>query len=103
MILSQTVHEIYSSESVGFVIFARFWNFNNRQLEVVSDVISSTAYQDVGMDVCASFGDSGLKLSEASFSAFFSSVDNFRPEVGSDVISSVVVEPTGMKVHVKLG
>ena len=27
--------------------------------------------QEVGMDVCANFGDSGLKPSEASFSAIF--------------------------------
>ena len=56
------------------------------QPEVVSDVISSTAVQDVGMDVCANFGDSRLKPSEASFSA-----------VG------VVVDPTGVKVRLKFG
>ena len=67
MILAQTVYEIYNSESIGFCIVARFLNFDNRQLEVVSDVISGTADQDVGMDVCANFGDSGLKPSEASF------------------------------------
>ena len=55
------------------------------------------------MDVCANFGDSRLKPSEASFPALFSNVDNFRPEAYSDVISGVVVEPTGVKVAVKLG
>ena len=39
--------------------------------EVVSDVISGMVNQDVGMDVCANFGDSRLKPSEASFSAIF--------------------------------
>ena len=39
--------------------------------EVVSDVISGTVDQDVGMDVCANFGDSRLKRSEMSFSALF--------------------------------
>ena len=33
------------------------------QPEVVSGVISSIVDQDVGMDVCANFGDSSLKLS----------------------------------------
>ena len=69
MILTQTVHEIYNSESVGYGIFARFLNFNNPQPEVVSDVISCMADHDVGVDVCANFGDSGFKPSEASFSA----------------------------------
>ena len=32
-------------------------------------VISGTADQDVGIDVCANFGDSRLKLSEVSLSA----------------------------------
>ena len=36
--------------------------------EVVSDVISGMVDQDAGMDVCANFGDSRLKLSQASFS-----------------------------------
>ena len=46
--------------------------------EVVSDVISGTADQDVGMDVCANFRDSRLKPSEASFSA------SFRTSITSD-------------------
>ena len=45
--LTQMVHEIYSSKAVGFGIFAHFLNFDNCQLEVVSDVISGTADQDV--------------------------------------------------------
>ena len=36
--------------------------------EVVSDVISGSVAQDVGMDVCANFGNARLKLSEASLS-----------------------------------
>ena len=51
--------------------FRPFLNFNNSQPEVVSDVISSRIDQDLGMDVCANFGDSRLKPSEASFSAVF--------------------------------
>ena len=47
------------------------FNFNNCQPEVVSDVISGMADQDFGMDVRASFGDSRLKMSKASFSAHF--------------------------------
>ena len=62
---TQTVLEIYSSEAVECGIFVRFLNFENCQPEVVHDVISGMADQDVGMDVCANFGDSGLKPSEA--------------------------------------
>jgi len=57
--------------------------------EVGSDVISGTADQDVGMDVCANFGDSRLKPSEASFSA------PFRTSVTSDrkyMVTSFLVE-----------
>ena len=71
MILSQKVHEIYSNEAVVCSIFDRYLNFDNCQPEVVSDVISGTVDQDVGMDVCANFGDYRLKLSDASFSAVF--------------------------------
>ena len=59
------------SQAIRFGIFDRFLNFDNCQPEEVSDVISSMADQDVGMDVCANFGDSRLKPSEASFSALF--------------------------------
>ena len=69
MILVQTVYEISSYEAVGFGIFVRFLNFGKCQPDVVSDVISGMAGQDVGTDVCANFGDSTLKPSEASFSA----------------------------------
>ena len=71
MIQPQTVLEIYSSKAVGCGIFDRFLNFYNCQPEVVSDVISSVVDQDVGVDVCANFGDSRLKPSGASFSALF--------------------------------
>ena len=40
----------------------------------MSDVISGTVDRDVGVDICADFGDSRLKASEASeasFSALF--------------------------------
>ena len=45
-------------------------NFDDCQLEVVSDVISGMVDQDAGVDVCANFDDSKLKPSglEASFS-----------------------------------
>ena len=71
MVFAQTIHEICSSEAVGFGIFANFWNFDNYHPEVVSDVISGMADQDVGLDVCANFDDYSLKSSEASFSALF--------------------------------
>ena len=61
--------------------FRPFLNFDYCQPEVVSDVICGMADQDVSTDVCANFGDSRLKPSEASFSTLFSNVDNFRPEV----------------------
>ena len=69
MILAQTAHEIFSSEAVVCGIFDRFLNIDDWQPEVVSDVISIRVDQDVGMDICANFGDSRLKPSEASFSA----------------------------------
>ena len=78
MILAQTVLEIYSSEAVECGIFDRFLNFDNCQPEVVRDVISGMVDQDLGMDVCASFGGSRLKLSEASFSSVF------RTSISSD-------------------
>ena len=53
-------------------IFDRFFvNFDNCQLEVVSDVISVMVDQEVGMDVFVNFGDSMLKPSDASFWPFF--------------------------------
>ena len=58
VILAQTPHEIYSNEAGGFDIFDHFLTIANR-----SDVISGTVNQDIGMDVCASFGDSRLKPS----------------------------------------
>ena len=58
--------------------------------------------QDVGMDACANFGESRLKLSEASFWSF-SNVDDFRQEVNSDVISSEFVDTTCVKVRVVFG
>ena len=48
-----------------------FSHFDNCQPEEVSDVISGMVNQDIGMDVCANFGDSSLKPSKASFSALF--------------------------------
>ena len=71
MILTQTVHEIYSSEAVRCGIFDRILNFDNCQPKVASEVISGMVNQDVGMDVGANFGDFRLKSSEASFSALF--------------------------------
>ena len=71
MIIAQSVHERCHSEAVGCGIFDRFLNFGNCQPEVASDVISGMIKQDAGMDVCANFGDSRLKPSEASFSVLF--------------------------------
>ena len=51
--------------------FRPLFNYDYCQPEVVSDVISSVADQDVGIDVSANFGDSTLKPPEASFSALF--------------------------------
>ena len=68
VILAQTVREIQSSEAVGCGIFDRFLNLDNCQPETVTDAISGTVDQDVGMDVCANFGDSRLKPSDASLS-----------------------------------
>ena len=76
MILAQTVLKIYNSEAIGGSIFDRFLNVDNCQPEVVSDVISGMAVQDVVVveDVFANFGDSSLKPSEASFFGRFSNV-----------------------------
>ena len=69
MFLAQTTHKIYNNEAVGCGIFDRFLKFDNCQPEVVSDVTSDMADQDVGADVFTKFGDSRLKSSEGSFSA----------------------------------
>ena len=68
MVLTLPVLEIYIGETVVCCIFDRYLNFDSCQPEVVTDVISGMVDQDV---VCANFGDSKLKLSEASFSAVF--------------------------------
>ena len=57
-----------------------FLSFDNCRPEVVSDVISGLADQDVGMDVCANFRDSKLKPSEASFSVLFRTPITFDRE-----------------------
>ena len=44
-------------------IFYWYLNLDNCQPEVGSDVISGMADQDVGMGICANFGDSKLKPS----------------------------------------
>ena len=46
------------SETVGGGIFNRFVNFNNCQLEVVSDVISGVVVDPTGMKASVNFGDS---------------------------------------------
>ena len=61
-------------------IFDRFLNFDNCQPEAASYVISGMAVEDVGMDVCAHFGDSRLKTSDAAF------LDVFRTSITSDHI-----------------
>ena len=57
MILSQTVHEIYSSEVVVCSIFDRYLNFDNCQLEIVGDVISSMVVDPTGVKARVKFGD----------------------------------------------
>ena len=47
-------------KSVGSGIFGRFRNFYNCRSEVAGDVISGVAVDYVGMDVCTTFGESGL-------------------------------------------
>ena len=71
LILAQTIHEIYRSKAVGCGIFDRFFNFNNCQPEVFSDVISGMVDQDVGVNVCANFGDSRFKPSGGQFRPLF--------------------------------
>ena len=52
------LHQKPSDAAFSTVIFR-----DNFPPEAVSDVISGMAVQDVGMDECANFGDSRLKLS----------------------------------------
>ena len=47
------VHEIYSSGAVGCGIFYCFFNFDNCQPEVVSDVISGVVADATGVKVLA--------------------------------------------------
>ena len=67
MILALIVLEIYNSETVGCGIFDSFLITSI----TVSDVVSGMANQDVGLDVCANFGDSRLKLRMRHFRSFF--------------------------------
>ena len=71
MILARTVSRYTAAKpsDAGFRLL--FWNFDNCQPEVVSDVVSGMVDQDVGINVCVNFGDSRLKPSDASFSARF--------------------------------
>ena len=47
-------------KAVGGAIFGRFSNFDKCRSEVAGDVISGVAVDKVGMDVRATFGESGL-------------------------------------------
>ena len=47
-------------KAVGSGIFGRFPNFDKCPSEVAGDVISGVAVDYVGVDVRATFGDSGL-------------------------------------------
>ena len=59
MLLSQTVHEIYSGEAVACSIFDRFLNVDNFRPEVYSDVISGVVVDPTGVKkVGVKFGDS---------------------------------------------
>ena len=92
-----------SRDAVVCGILDHFLNFDNCQLEVVSDVISGMVDQDGGKDVYANFGDSRRKPCAGVIFGRFSNVHNFRPEVHSDFISGAIVDPTGVKVRVKCG
>ena len=69
-ILQQEAHQLVGQaqrratkirpETVGSGIFGRFPNFNKCRSEVAGDVISGVAVDYVGMDVRATFGESGL-------------------------------------------
>ena len=50
-------------EAVGFVIFIRFSNVNNVLAEVVSDVVSGTVVDPIGMKVFVKLGDFTLHRS----------------------------------------
>ena len=63
--------EIPPKAVCGGILDRFFKHSDNCQPEVASVVISGMAVQYVGMDVCVKFGDSRLKLSEASFWPFF--------------------------------
>ena len=57
MILSQTVHEIYSSEAVRGVIFGPFPSVDNFRPKVPSDVISDAFVDPSDVKVRVKFGD----------------------------------------------
>ena len=64
-------HTVHSNIAVGCDIFLPYLKFDNCQPEIGSDVVSRMVEQDVGMDVFANFGDSGLKPSVRHFRPFF--------------------------------
>ena len=51
-------------KAVGSDIFGRFSNFDKCRLEVDGDVISGVAVEYVGVDVRATFGESGLNTKQ---------------------------------------
>ena len=51
-------------KAVGSSIIGHFLNFDKCQLEVSGDVISGVAVYYVGMDVRATFGESGLNIGQ---------------------------------------
>ena len=86
-------------KAVGSGIFGRFPNFAKRRSEVAGDVISGVAVDYVGMDVRATFGESGLNSGRIILlfgrphpfhaSLFVQYLIAFcsRPETTSDIIS----------------
>ena len=96
----------------GIGIFSRFPNFDKCRSEVTGDAISGVTVYYVGMDVRATFCDSGLNSgriillfgqpSQAAFStAFFRS--SFRMEATRYVISRANLGQVGWDVPVKYG
>ena len=61
---------------VGGDILDRFFNFDNCQPEVASDLISCMAVQYVGVDVCVKFGDSRSNRSQDIRLPHFVTEDN---------------------------
>ena len=80
MILAQTVHEIYSSEAVGCVIFGPYSNVDNFRPEVRSDVISGGVVDPTSLKVRVKYGDSGSNRSRDIRLTHFVTNDNDKDD-----------------------